>query len=331
MPSCSSANFGLGQGIDDGTPHNPELHIMPERVDRQGLGNSSKLEPVSEPQLHLARAKPAAGAGTEQWRSIGQHVGIYVQTNQSAELRVEEHRFLSSTLCSDCDGPLSDVGVTGVQTDQRAEPDASTEQEREHRVVSFGNGGVGVCDRAEQSFRLVRRQIARYSPVGRCRANQPCGVVCEITRIRKKTEEHSKRSFGSVDGQRGARSTVPIRKEASECVGSDRRDLNIALEPALELAQIPQVSLPRALALSISRELRVEAFDSCRKLHGFTSLQFDSQATSMNALLTETVNSIMRTICLNWPLSWLICPVFAHVDATQALCAPISVEVGIDA
>jgi hypothetical protein len=51
----------------------------------------------------------------------------------------------------------------------------------------------------------------------------------------------------------------------------------------------------------------------------------------MNASFRETVKSIMRRIYLFRHLSGRLPSVFAHVAATQALCAPISLEVSIDA
>jgi len=329
MPSRSSGKFWAESAIDDGTPHNPELHIMAQRVDGKLSRDTCEFKPVLQSELHLAGAKPFVFTGTEQWRSIGEHVGIYVQTEESAKRCVQEDHLFTSTFCANSDSFLTEVHIASVQTDQRAEPDASTEQDREHRVVSFGNGGVGVCDRAEQSFRLVRRQIARYSPVGRRRANQPCRIVCEITSIREEAEENPERSLGSVDGQGGPHLTVPIGEEARERVGSDRRDINIPLEPALKLAQIPQVGLPRALAFAVCPELRVKALDRCRELHGFTPLQSDSQATSMNALSANTVNEIMLEIGWLRQLSGRCCPTVRNVAATQALCAPISREVAI--
>jgi len=49
----------------------------------------------------------------------------------------------------------------------------------------------------------------------------------------------------------------------------------------------------------------------------------------MNAPFPQTVNEIMRRICLFNHLSGRLPSVVAHVDATQALSAPISKEVGI--
>jgi hypothetical protein len=75
--------------------------------------------------------------------------------------------------------------------------------------------------------------------------------------------------------------------------------------------------------------LRVEPLDGCRKLHGFTPLLLDSQATSMNALCSETVNEIMRRICEIKAIAGRCCLTVRDVAATQALCAPISGEVAI--
>jgi hypothetical protein len=329
----------LGRGdvpVAEGSLHQPQVaglrvkpsgEGMPERMDRQGLGNSSKLEPVSEPQLHLSMAKSVAAARTEQRRSIGDGIGFDVQTEESAKRRVKKDRLLSSTLCFDCDGALSDVNVSGVQADKRAQPDASAEEKREHRVVSCGDGRVGVDDRGQQLPRFVDRQVAGHSPIRWRRANQPCRVVVQVPSVGEEAEENSERRLGSVDSERGLWLTVTINKEACERVGSDDADLDIALEPASKLPQIPEVSLPRAFALAICPELRVEAGDGCRKLHGFTSIAVDSEATSMNALSSKTVNSIMRTICLFGQLFDPLGATVRHVDATQALCAPISLEV----
>jgi hypothetical protein len=51
----------------------------------------------------------------------------------------------------------------------------------------------------------------------------------------------------------------------------------------------------------------------------------------MNALFKEIVNEIMRRIRLLGELGGLSAREPALVAATQALCAPISLEVGIDA
>jgi len=302
---------------------------MAQRVDGKVPGDASCFKPVPKSQLDLARAKPIAAAGAEERTSIASIRSIDVQTEESAKRCVQEDRLFTSTFGSDSDDSLAEVHVPSGQSNQGAESHAGAEQEREHRVVSFGNGGVGVCDRAEQSFRLVGRQIARHSPIRWCRTDQPCGVVAQVPCVGEKSEEDPECSLGSVDSECRHRRSVTIGKEARERVGSDDADLDIALEPSFESPQIPQVSLPRALALAICPELRVEALDSCRELHGFTSLQFDSQATSMNALCSETVNSIMRTTCLSWSLTRLICLEFASVDATQAVCGPISEEVAI--
>jgi hypothetical protein len=95
------------------------------------------------------------------------------------------------------------------------------------------------------------RQVARYSPVSWGRANEPRRVFAQIPCIGKEAEKDSQGRLRSVDSERGADLAVPIRKEASERVGNDSRDINIPLEPALQLAQISQVSLPGALAPTV--------------------------------------------------------------------------------
>jgi hypothetical protein len=107
--------------------------------------------------------------------------------------------------------------------------------------------------------------------------------------------------------------------------------MHVSLEPALQLAQISKVSLPCALAFAVCPELRVEALDGYREFHVFTSLRADSHAASMNASFQDTVKLIMRRVYLFSHLSGRLPSVFAHVAATQALCAPISLEVSIDA
>lgn len=156
---------------------------------------------MAKPQLDLAWPKPAAVAGTEERTSIACSRSIDVLPEQSAELLVKEHGFLPSAFCSDCDGPLSDVDVTGVQADERAEPDAGAEKERERRVVSFGNGAVRVGNCAEQSLRFVDRQVAWYSPVSRRRTDEPCRIVAEITSIIEEAEEDSQGCLGPVDSE----------------------------------------------------------------------------------------------------------------------------------
>jgi len=144
-------------------------------------------------------------------------------------------------------------------------------------------------------------------------------------------KENPEYSLGPVNGECGPCLAVPVSKEASEGVGGDSGDVHIPLEPTSELAQVSQVSLPRSLALAICPELCVEALDSCRELHGFTSLLLDSQAVTMNALFPKPVNGIMRTIREIRASPGHCCLMFGNVAATQALCALISPEVGIDA
>jgi len=303
---------------------------MAKRVDGKVPGDASYFKPVPKSQLDLARAKPIAAAGAEEWYRVAGTRSLDVPTEQSAKLGVQEDRLFTSAFCANRDSSLTEVHITGVQTDERAEPDAGSEQDREHREVSARNCSVGSGNRGEQRLRLIGRQVAGRSSIRRCRADQPCGVFAQIPCVREKPEEHSQGRLGSIDGERGS-PTVTIGQEACERVGIDDADLDITLEPASQLAQITQVSLPCALAFAICPELRVEAFDGCRELHGFTPLQSDSQATSMNALLSERVNSIMRTICLFGELCDLLGSTVRDVAATQALCAPISLEVSIDA
>ena len=159
--------------------------------------------------------------------------------------------------------------------------------------------------------------------------DEPRRILAQVPGIVEEAEEDPERSLGSVDGERGSRLTVTIGKEARERVRSDDADLDIALEPASKLPHIREVGLPCALALPISPELRVEAFDNCRELHGFTSIRVDSQAVTMNALLPEPVNEIMRRVCEIKAIAGRCCPTVRDVAATRALCGLISVEVGI--
>jgi len=275
----------------------PHGEGMAQRVDGKVPGDASYFKPVLESELDLARAKPIGGARVEEWRSVDSVRSIDALPEQSAKPSVEEHGFFASAFDFDCDGPFGEVDVTDVQSDERAEPHPGTEQEREHRVVSARNCSVGSGNRGEQRLRLIGRQVAGRSSIRRCRVNQPRRILAEVASLSQKPEEHSQGSLGPVDSERRLWLTVPVGKEACECVGSDRRDVSISLEPSFELPQIPQVSLPRALTFAISPELRVKCLDGYRELHGFTSLRVDSQATSMNALSANTVNSIMRRIC----------------------------------
>ena len=105
---------------------------MAKRVHRERLFDTGNFEPVPESQLHLARAKSAAAARTEEW-------SIRCPADDlAAELLVEEHGFFASTLGCDGDSPLSKIDVTRVQSNKRAEPDAGSKQQREHGVVSAG-------------------------------------------------------------------------------------------------------------------------------------------------------------------------------------------------
>jgi hypothetical protein len=299
-------DFGRGDvPVTEGSLHQTEIASlakephgegMAKRVDGKVPGDASCFKPVMESELDLTRTKSIAAARAEERTSFASIRGIDALPEQSAELRVEEHCFLSSTLCSDCDGSLGDVDITGVQADKRAEPYAGTKQEREHDVVSRGNRGVASGNQGKQSLALIPRQVTWHPPVSRCRADQPRRIVCEITSIGQKTEEHSKRSLGPVDSERGLWLTVPIGQEACERVGSNNADLNIALEPSFELPQIPEVSLAGSLTLAVGSQLSVEPLDGCRELHGFTSLTVDSQAASIDASFQDTVNEITRGI-----------------------------------
>jgi len=340
--------FVLDSGVDFGgrdvpvaecTLHQPEIASLAEephgegvakRVDGKAPGDACGLKPVLQSKLNLTSTKTAAATGTEQRCSIGERVGIDVQTEESAKRRVKKDRLLSSAFGCDGDSPFSEVHVASVQGNQRAESDAGAKEHREHCVVSSGDRAVRLGDGLEQSLCFVLRQIAWHPAIRRCRAYESCRVVTEITSVGEEAEEHSQRRLGSVDGQ-GSPTAVSIGEKARQRVRRDGSDVGVCIKPASKLPQVSQVCLTRALALAVCPELCVEALDRCRELHGFTPLQFGYGATSMNALCSRTVNAIMRTICLSWPLSLLLCTLLAHVAATQALWAPISEEVGIDA
>jgi len=311
-------------------PEEPHGEGMAKRVNRELAGDACCLKPVLQSKLNLTSTKTAAATGTEKRYRVASTGTLDVQTEESAKRRVKKDCLLSSAFGCDGDSSFSEIDVTDVQTDKRAQPDAGAKEHREHCVVSSGDRAVRLGDGLEQSFCFVLRQIAWHPSVSWCRANQPRRIVAQVPCIREEAEEHSQGSLGPIDSERSPVS-IPISKKACERVRLDGSDVGVGIEPAAKLAEIPEVRLPCALALAVCLELRVEALRGYREFHGFTPLQFDYEATSMNALSTNSVNSIMRTICLSWPLSLLLCTLLAHVAATQALWAPISEEVGIDA
>ncbi len=241
-------------------------------MDRDRLGDASCLDPVLEPELDLAWPKPAAVAGAEERRAVAGTLYADLAIEKSAKSGVEEHRLLSSPFGLDCHGSLGQVHITYVQGNERAKPDAGAEQEREHRVVSSGNRAVRAGNGAEESLRFVGRQVAGHSAVRRCRADEPGRVVGDVAGVDEEPEEDPQGCLCSIDRQRRP-TTVPAGQKPSQYVGVDRCHQHVPAEPVLQLAQVPQVSLPGALAPTIGSELRVEACYGRGELHGFTSLR----------------------------------------------------------
>ena len=115
---------------------------MTQAVNREWLCDASDPEPVLKSQLDLAWPKPAAVARVEHRGSVRRNESFGVSLEQSTKPSVEEHGFFSPTFGLDCHSSLGQAHITYVQGNERAEPDAGAEEEREHRVVSFGKRAV---------------------------------------------------------------------------------------------------------------------------------------------------------------------------------------------
>ncbi len=301
---------------------------VPQRVDREWPGDAGDLEPVPEPQLDLPCAEPPALARAEQGAAVGGIEGSDVAPEHTGERSVDEHGVRSAALGHDSDRALAQVDIAGVQANKRAEPDARAEQEREHGVVSAGDRAVRTGDGIEQPLRLVGRQVARHSPVSRRRADKPGRVVSQVAGVGEEAEADAQGCLCPVDRERSPRA-VPVSQEACEHVRRDGGKGHVPAEPALELAQVSQVSLPGALAPTVSPELSVEAGDGGGEPHGVTSSQGDSQATSMKASLRGTVKPIVRRSRRLRQLHGASCSTFARVAATRPFSAPISEKVAV--
>jgi len=110
-----------------------------------------------ESQLDLAWAEPVACAGAENRDSICRTRVVDTASQESAEPEIEEDSLFSRTLGSDGDGSRSEVQVTSIQSNERAEPDAGAKEHREHCVVSSSGRAVRFGDGLEQSLRFVLR------------------------------------------------------------------------------------------------------------------------------------------------------------------------------
>ena len=153
---------------------------------------------------------------------------------QSAKLGVHKDGLFASAFGSDRDSPLCQVDIPNVQSNQRAESHPGAKQQREHAVVSARNCTVASGNRGEQHLGLIARQEAWRSSASRCRTDEPCGVLAEVTGIVEKAEEDPQGRLGSIHSKRSL-SSVPVGEESGKNVGLDSRHLHVPAKPALEL------------------------------------------------------------------------------------------------